>query len=401
MKVLFLSDDFPPISFGGAGISTYELALGMKKAGHEVFVITTCRKKSDMGQSDYNGLKIFKITSDYHERWRAWVSLYNPPVVRKVEALLKKIQPDVVHANNIHYYLSYYCLKIAKKYAKTVVWTARDAMAFSYGKLTTKRYLSTLDTRLSWRDNIKQAGKRYNPLRNFFIKKYIKYANKRFAVSEALKTALAQNDIENVTVAHTGIDQDSWQIDAEMIFAFRKKFGLENKKIILFGGRLGAGAQVVYAMKLLAPKAPDAVLVIMGTEESAERMKSERGNLNAVFTGWLSGKEKVAAYHASYVVWVPSTYFDAFPRSALEASASGKPVIATMFGGASELVQDGETGYVINPLRPQKIADKTLDLLKNSQKAEQFGRAGYERVQKEFNFKQYVRAYLVAYGQSH
>src|SRR3989344_1512538 len=177
MKVLFLSDDFPPISFGGAGISTYELALGMKKAGHEVFVITTCRKKSDMGQSDYNGLKIFKITSDYHERWRAWVSLYNPPVVRKVEALLKKIQPDVVHANNIHYYLSYYCLKIAKKYAKTVVWTARDAMAFSYGKLTTKRYLSTLDTRLSWRDNIKQAGKRYNPLRNFFIKKYIKYAN--------------------------------------------------------------------------------------------------------------------------------------------------------------------------------------------------------------------------------
>ena len=173
MKIVFLADDFPPQSFGGAGISTYDLALGMKKAGHEVFVITTCRKESDAGELEYHGIKVFRIASDYPGRWRAYVSLYNRPVVRKVKELLKKIKPDVVHANNIHFYLSYHCLKIAKRHAKAVVFTARDTMSIYYGKLATERYLDHFDYRTTWRDHLSQAKKRWNPLRNFFIKRYL------------------------------------------------------------------------------------------------------------------------------------------------------------------------------------------------------------------------------------
>lgn len=396
MKIVFLADDFPPISFGGAGISTYELALGIKKAGHEVFVITTVRNKSEEGESSYYGLTVYKIASDYHERWRAWVSLYNPPVVRQVEALLKKIRPDVVHANNIHFYLSYYCLKVAKKYAKAVVWTARDAMSFSYGKLNTPNYLERQDAHLTWRDNLKQAGKRYNPLRNYCIKKYLGHADKHFAVSEALRVALAQNGIGNVDVLHTGVNTRDWSASAESVTRFRKKLGLENKKIVLFGGRLNAGVQVMRAMRLVA-KEQEAVLLVMGREENTERMKNESGGLDVVYTGWLSGEEKVTAYCASDVVWVPSTYFDAFPRSALEASASGKPVIVTKFGGAPELVQDDKTGYVVNPLNPQEIADRTLDLLRHPEKEAAFGKAGQERIKAEFGLDQYVAQYLSKY----
>src|SRR3989344_4505953 len=97
MKIVFLSDDFPPQSFGGAGISTYDLALGMKKAGQEVFVITTCRRESEAGEMDYNGLKVFKIASNYPARWRAYLSIYNPKVIRKLEKILKDLSPDVVH----------------------------------------------------------------------------------------------------------------------------------------------------------------------------------------------------------------------------------------------------------------------------------------------------------------
>jgi len=397
MRIVFLSDDFPPQSFGGAGISTYELAAGVQEAGHEVFVITTVRNERDAGESTYHGLTVYALASDYPERWRAWLGLYNPPVVRQVKTLLKKIRPDVVHANNIHYYLSYHCLKVAKRYAQAVVWTARDAMAFSYGKLATPNYLERLDARLSWRDNLRQAGKRYNPLRNFFIKKYLRYANKRFAVSEALQKALLQNGIRNVEVMHTGIDASGWHVSEETAAAFQKKYGLGNKKVILFGGRLGAGSQAIRAMRLVREKIPNSVLVAMGKEESAERMKNASVGLDVVYTGWLSGEEKVAAYRASDIVWVPSPYFDAFPRSALEASAAGKPVVATKFGGAPELVRDGETGYIINPLCPQEIADKALDLLCHPEKATAFGRAGRERVKNEFNLDEYVARYLAAY----
>ena len=132
MKIVFLSDDFPPTSFGGAGISTYDLAVGMKKAGHEVFVITTCRRKDEAGESDYHGLKVFKIASNYNGRWPTYLSLRNPSTVRQVEELLKKIGPDVVHVNNIHYHLSYHSIKVSKLYAKAVVITFRDVMSFNF-----------------------------------------------------------------------------------------------------------------------------------------------------------------------------------------------------------------------------------------------------------------------------
>lgn len=396
MKIVFLHDNFPPMSFGGGGISNYELAQGMQKAGHDVSVITTCRRESDAGESEYHGIKVFRIANDYDGRWRAWFSLYNPPVVRQVEKLLKKIQPDVAHANNIHFYLSYYCLKLAKRYAKVVVWTARDVMSFNYGKLTTKRYLENFDGHTTWCDHIKQAGKRWNPFRNFLIKKYLAYADKLCAVSAALQKALEQNGIKNVEVVHTGIDASAWQISREAVATFRKKYDLGSKKVILFGGRLNAGTQVVRAMKLLVQALP-AVLLVMGKKENAEQMKIESNGLDIVYTGWLSGEEKIAAYYASNVVWVPSAYFDAFPRSALEASAAGKPVIATKFGGAAELVQDGETGYIVNPFHPQEIAEKTLDLLKNPEKAEQFGKAGYKRVETRFNLDEYIASYVSYY----
>jgi glycosyltransferase involved in cell wall biosynthesis len=128
MKVVFLSDDFPPQSFGGAGISTYDLARGMQKAGHEIFVITTCRKRELAGTSHADGLTIHTILSNYDPKWRWYISLNNKSTVVQVEALLSEIQPDIVHINNVHFYLSYHCFKLAKKYARGTVFTARDVM---------------------------------------------------------------------------------------------------------------------------------------------------------------------------------------------------------------------------------------------------------------------------------
>lgn len=405
MKILFLSDDFPPASFGGAGISTYELALGMKNAGHEVFVVTTCRKESEEGELDYNGIKVWKIANDYPGKWRAYVSLYNRPVVRKVEELLKKIKPDVAHANNIHLYLSYHCLRVAKRYAKAVIITLRDAMSFNFAKLETKRYLEHFDYRTTWRDHIKQAGKRWNPLRNFCIKRYLGYADKIFAISRSLQAALVQNGINDVEVIYNGIDAREWGVDADAMVRFRVKYGLQNKKVLLFSGRLSAskgGEKALQALALTVKEVPEAVLLVAGNiDEYAEVMKKQAKNLgvekNLIFTGWIEREEIKAAYAVSDVVLMPSICFDVFGRVNIEAMASRKPVVGTCYGGTPEIVVDGVTGYIVNPLHPEEIAEKTLDLLKNPEKAEKFGEAGYDRVKTNFNLEDRVREYISVY----
>lgn len=402
MKIVFLSDDFPPQSFGGAGISTYELALGMKKTGQEVFAITTCRNKSEAGESDYNGITVFNIASNYDKRFRAYISINNRPVVRRVEEILKKIQPDVVHANNIHFYLSYRCLKTAKKYARTIVFTARDTMSFSYGKLGTRRYLEQFDPRVTWRDNLKEAGKRWNPFRNFFIRRYLKYVDGIFAISKSLQGALLQNGIQNVEVVYNGINADEWNVAQETVDDFRIKYQLRDKRTLFFNGRLSAtkgGAKVVEALAMVVKEIPDTILLVAGSvDQYAEQMKKKAKELGVeahlVFTGWLERSDIKVAYAVSDVVLMSSVYLDAFGRVNIEAMASKKPVIGTCYGGTPEIVVDGETGYIVNPLYPQKIAEKCIDLLKNPEKARQFGEAGDERAKSNFNLSEKVNEYI-------
>ena len=350
MRILFLTDDFPPQTFGGAGFSTFYLASGLQKAGHQVFIATTCRNKSEEGRADWRGLNVFRIFADYHERWQAYFSLYNPQTVKNVEKIIREINPDIVHAHNIHYYLSYHCLKIAKKLKKPVFFTARDTMLFHYGKLAAKKYLERFIARTSWLDHLKQAKKRYNPLRNFFIKRYLNYADRIFAVSRVLSEALNQNGIKNTEVSYTGIDAADWQISPEFIAEFKKKHNLYDKKVIFFGGRISDSKgleQIEQAMAMVKEKIPEAVLLIAGAKG----------------IGWLVDDELKAAYHSSDAVAVPSVYFDPFPRSNLEAMACHKPVVGTCYGGTPEIVQDGITGFIVNPFNTGSMAEKLIYFL--------------------------------------
>ncbi|MEK7567340.1 MAG: glycosyltransferase family 4 protein [Patescibacteria group bacterium] len=405
MKIVFLQDDFPPQSFGGAGISTFELALGMKNAGHDIFVITTCRKQGDAGESDYQGLKIFKILSNYHPRWRAYLSIYNRPVIKEVEKILEKIKPDIVHANNIHFYLSYCTLQVAKKYSKAVVITLRDAMSICYGKLETKQYLENFNCRTTWRDHISQARKRWNPFRNFFIKRYLKYASKIFAISKSLQNALFQNGIKNVDVIYNGINVREWNVEANAVTQFQSKYDLHAKKVLLFSGRLGAskgGAKALEALVIIVREIPDVVLLVAGSvDEYARVMKEYARRLNVeknlIFTGWIEREEIKVAYAVSDIVLMPSVYLDAFGRVNIEAMASRKPVVGTCYGGTPEIVVDGVTGYIVNPCYPERIAEKIIELLKNPKMAEEFGDAGYERVKTHFNLERSVEQHLSQY----
>ncbi|MBI2042688.1 MAG: glycosyltransferase family 4 protein [Candidatus Nealsonbacteria bacterium] len=386
MKILFLSDNFPPQgTCGGAGFSSFYLARGLKDAGHDVFIITTCQEKSGEKNFIHEGLKIFRIYAKYNLRWHAYIALYNPQTVGKIRDIIKKIDPDIIHSQDIQKHLSYYCLKIAKEFNKPLFLTARDVMLFSFGKLATRKYLERFDARTNWLDHLGQVQKRYNPWRNFFIKRYLKNVDQIFSVSFALKNALGQNGINNVEVSHTGLDVNDWQISPEKVMNFKRKYGLLDKKIVLLAGRvsgLKGCEQARRAMEKVQEEVPRAFLLVVGDSGSV---------------GWLQGEDLKAAYHSSEIVIMPSICLDAFPRSNLEAMACKKPVVATCFGGSAEVVEDGKTGYIVNPLNVDLFAEKILDLLKNPGKAKAFGEAGFQRIQDDFNLTGHVNQTLDYY----
>ena len=391
-------------------MASLNLVIGLKKSGQEINVLTTVQDKKEVGQTDFQGVKIIRIYSRYHERWRGYLSLCNPQTVGRVKQIIKDIQPDVVHAHNIHRHLSYYSLKIAKKYSQAVFLTAHDVMSFHYGKLD--EFINCdnpfipekFDYKISpWRQ-IKRFKKRYNPLRNIIIRHYLRSADKIFAVSGALKDALEQNGFKNVAVIHNGINIDEWQIDNSRVKEFKKEYNLLGQKIVFFAGRLNrfkGGEKIIEAMELVAKKMPESILLIAAKKddylEKMTALAKEKG-VKTIITGWLEKDELKAAYHVADLVATPSLCLDTFNLVNLEAMACHKPIVGTCFGGVSEVIKNGTTGHIVNPLNINDFAAKILDLLIDEKKAQEFGESGFKRAKENFSLEKQVKETLSWYG---
>ncbi len=408
MKILVLSDDFPPDVAGGAGVMAFRISKEFVRQGHEVFVLAATANREKVGVHSLEGLSVEYFHSVYHERWRSYVSLLNPAGLRAIKRVLRKYNPDVVHAHNVHAHISYSALSLAKKAGKKVFMTAHDIMSFYPGTFTEFINPSdfscpqTFNYRVTAGTMYQKFRLRFNPFRNVFIRQVLRKIDGVIAVSDALKDALSQNNIAHVSVIKNGIDTKNWQIPSADATAFKSKFADPASKVVLFGGRLSGskgGELILLAMQQVIQRVPGAILFVAGRKDFyADRMIEKTETLNiaksVVFTGWLGEDEMKKAYASSNVVVTPSVCFDSFPNTNLEAFAAGKPAIATCFGGSREVVHDGENGYIVNPFDVMTLAEKISDLLQNEEKAQSFGLQGKQLVEKEFLIKDTAKQYL-------
>lgn len=152
---------------------------------------------------------------------------------------------------------------------------------------------------------------------------------------------------------------------------FTKKFGIDNKKIILYVGRLHPlkGPQIlIRSLKFLLTYDPEILLVIAGPgkeyRRQLEALTEQLGLKKHVqFVGILSEKEKISAYDAAKVVVVPSCsdFVEAFSLVASEAWARGKPVVASNIGALRYRVVPKKNGFLVPPNNPQCLAENILN----------------------------------------
>ncbi|MFO8080864.1 MAG: GT4 family glycosyltransferase PelF [Armatimonadota bacterium] len=97
-------------------------------------------------------------------------------------------------------------------------------------------------------------------------------------------------------------------------------------------------------------------------------------------------------------VFVLSSRQEGFPITILEAMAAGRPVIATDVGGCAEAVAHGETGLIVPPDAPSALAEATVALLSDPERARAMGEAGRERVESEFTVCRMVDQHVELYN---
>jgi glycosyltransferase involved in cell wall biosynthesis len=186
-----------------------------------------------------------------------------------------------------------------------------------------------------------------------------------------------------------------------------------DRKGVLFVGRLTPHKGVDRLIEAVPAGTP---LVVVGTA-GHDRHAPERdyGRLlhrlaegrNVHFAGAVSDEELASLYRHVAVVALPSVEVTCYGRriavpellglGLLEAMASGTPVVASRVGGVPEIVEHGQTGYLVDPGNTASLRDHLSALLGNPRLAHHLGDNARDLVVERFTWDAVARRCLDCY----
>lgn len=159
--------------------------------------------------------------------------------------------------------------------------------------------------------------------------------------------------------------------------------------------------EVFTAAERIKCEFPQARFVVVGPHDpeksdalSAEMVQRTQREIGVCFLGRRGDVERLYPAMDAYIL---ASYREGFPRSAMEAAASGLPVIATDIRGCRQVVEHGSSGLLVPPRDSDALADAIGRLLSDPQARKSMGRAGRRKAIKEFDQQHQIDLTLGVY----
>jgi glycosyltransferase involved in cell wall biosynthesis len=103
-------------------------------------------------------------------------------------------------------------------------------------------------------------------------------------------------------------------------------------------------------------------------------------------TGWIR-HEKVVDYLNELKLFVLPSYSEGLPTIVLEAMACGTPVLATSVGAITDIINEGQTGFLLKSNNPEHIAERVIELSSKLGLLEKVSADAYKYVKKNFSYE--------------
>ncbi len=409
MKILFIHPYFH-IKTGSGKLMFSEAEL-LRQNGHEVFFFTT--NKSPYYDEDYKYKKYFSRHIDYKSvslpvlLAKAIRPLYNKESMQKLDLMLKKVEPDVVHVHGTGPHLSDTVLKACHDNDIPVVTTIHGPGFFCPAGTFMKKKQYICDETECLKGNylkslIHNCSKRrlhvQLPYLVFYtlnrrVLGYEKYISKFICPSNAIKNIALEAGVapEMLETVYNMVE-----LPPENLLNSSAK----NGDYFLYIGRLDEEKGVHYLIEAMKTLPQDIELHIVGKgAQEAELRLLARGYDNIQFKGFLTGKDLEDEYKNCIASVLPCNWFEAFGLTIAEAFAYAKPVIASNVGGIPEIIEHDVNGILTEPANSNQIAQAILKLDNDRELAVQMGKQGQEKVKNLFSPEAHYKKLIKVYEQ--
>ncbi len=150
----------------------------------------------------------------------------------------------------------------------------------------------------------------------------------------------------------------------------------------------GVADFVAAARRLLGKRSPAEFLLAGAPDEGNPDSLTEaelRGWEREGLVRWLGPRKDVAELlRGAHIACQPSSYREGLPKSALEAMAAGRPLVATDIPGCREAVVHGETGFLVPARDPDALAEALEKLIASPELRTRMGMAARRRAEQYF-----------------
>lgn len=180
----------------------------------------------------------------------------------------------------------------------------------------------------------------------------------------------------------------------------------EDKVRIVFAARMVKDKGVldlIEAAELLRPKYEDRVEFILCGNTSTNPYAVKKEELERLCDGkyirWLGHRSDMPEQYAkSDIMCFPSYYREGVPKSVIDASAAGLPIVTCDSIGCRDTVIDGVNGFLVPPRSPKDIADKLEVLINDKELRRRMGKASRKIAEKEYDVRNVVNKHLEIYN---
>lgn len=226
-------------------------------------------------------------------------------------------------------------------------------------------------------------------------------AGKIFANSSYTQGMLLERGVsaDKIALLHPGVEIRPQSLSQEVQQMLRQRHGLEGKRVLLTVSRLvptkGVDT-VIEALPRIASEIPNVEYLVVGKGPYAgdfQKLAQDRGVCGKVhFAGHIPDDELPYYYDLCDVFIMMSKpgaegQKEGFGMALAEAGAYAKPVIGGDCGGTRDAVIDKETGFLVDPHKPEQVARTVLRLLRDKELARRLGQNGRQRAEAELSWR--------------